>query len=419
MHNEIIFEENKFLILEADSPGRYEAMRKLWCSIFDDEPDFVDSMFRCFGEEIRGYIVVEKEQFNCCNNEKRDKSIAHDAADSSVSVCGAADACVEVSDAAVSDVGANNIRALSAMVCYKCGELTISDADMEEVCGKPVYVSYAVCTDPEFRGMGLAGALTAYVRDLVTADGGLSLVSPADESLQDFYAGLGYRPFFYVSEAIAYADEDMMGMSGFPEDDFADDYFDGCFDPVNDTDSNTEELWADEDAEAFEPSLDVAELDASTYNRYREAFLIDEPHIVLSDRMIEFVRIDSFNGNGLLAINGGDAICAVSYADEAHEGYDGLDEHENRDVFDSHDGSERMHARGRLVLTELIVNPVLEEISSEIGSEIAGRLAKHFGAVMVEYREPGMRCCQSMLTGKLARTEAGMPKAAYFGFPID
>jgi dihydrofolate reductase len=75
MHNEIIFDENKFLILEADSPGRYEAMRKLWCSVFGDEPEFVDSMFRCFADEIKGYIVVEKEQFDRCNNIEIDNAI--------------------------------------------------------------------------------------------------------------------------------------------------------------------------------------------------------------------------------------------------------------------------------------------------------------------------------------------------------
>lgn len=372
MDKEISLNEKSFLILEADSPERYEAMRKLWCSVFGDEPEFVDSMFRCFGDEIKGYIVT-----------------------------------------------ADDVRALSAMVCYKCGELTISDADLEEVCGKPVYVSYAVCTDPEFRGLGLGSALTAYVRDMITENGGLSLVSPADESLQGFYAELGYRSFFFASEAIAYADEAMMGMSGFPEDGFEDDFFDGCFDPDDNSADNTEELWADDDAGPFEPALDIAELDAATYNRYREAFLIDEPHIVLSSRMIEFARMDSYKGNGLLAVNGGDAICAVSYADGADDGYDGRDDLERYDGCDGHYDSENMRTKGRLVLTELIVNPVLEEISSEIGSEIAGRLAKHFGAAMVEYREPGMRYCQSMLAGKLAQTEAGMPKAAYFGFPIE
>lgn len=330
-----IIDTERIHICESDTPEKYAALRRLWCSVFGDEPEYVDAMFDCFGEEIRGYIAVDSRK------------------------------CPDSGD----------VQALSALVCYKCGELTISDLDMEEVCGKPVYVSYAICTDPEYRGRGLAGQLTSYVRDKVNGSGGLSVVSPADDSLQDFYSGLGYRPFFYANEALAYADEVLMPGSADEE----------LFEAPE-----IDELWADDDSAPFEPALDVKELDAVSYNRYREAFLIDEPHIVLSGRMAEFIRRDSFKGSGLLAINGGDAICAVSYVGGGH-----------------------------LSLSELIVNPMLSEISAEIGIEIAGRLAKHFGMQIVEYREPGTRHCQSMLAGRLAKTEAGMPRAAYFGFPLD
>lgn len=385
---------DNYMILEADTPERYAALRDLWCRVFGDEPGYVDSMFECFGDEIRGYIAVE----------------ADDAAKG--------EACDAVRSELPGERESGRVRALSALTCYRCGELTISDVDMEEVCGKPVYVSYAVCTDPEYRGLGLAGMLTSHVRDLVTAAGGLSIVSPADESLQDFYSGLGYRPFFYASVASIYADETAFGgFGGFAGFDGFDDYDSDYFDGFGDFDSDrfdggpdkVEELWADDDTPPFEPELDVKELDAATYNRYREAFLMDEPHIVLTESMLEFVRRDSMGGRGLLSINGGDAICAVSYAGDSSVGGGRA---EGGDAGSAAGG-------GRLVLSELIVNPMLAEISAEIGSEIAGRLAKHFGAKMAEYREPGMRYCQSMIAGRLAATEAGMPRAAYFGFPLD
>ncbi|MBR0399246.1 MAG: hypothetical protein IJH95_00300 [Mogibacterium sp.] len=358
----MISSTNRSIITEADTPEKYHALRSLWCSVFGDEPDYVDAMFDCFGEEIKGYIVVS---------------------DSGGSAGG-----IGSTDGIVStDSGSGEVRALSALVCYRCGELTISDLDMEEVCGKTVYVSYAVCTDPDYRGRGLAGQLTSHIRDIVTDAGGLSIVSPAEESLQDFYSELGYRPFFYASEALVYADEALSPVFA----DAGSDYFDDLPDLSETADPPViEELWPDDDSEPFEPALDVKELDAAAYNRYREAFLMDEPHIVLSERMMEFVKLDSHNRCGLFAINGGDAICAVRYI-----------------------------GGGRLILSELIVNPMLAEISAEIGSEIAGRLAKHFGARAAEYREPGMRYCQSMLAGRLARSEAGMPRAAYFGFPLD
>ena len=64
--------------------------------------------------------------------------------------------------------------------------------------------------------------------------------------------------------------------------------------------------------------------------------------------------------SGLLLVNGGDAICAMNAGDD-----------------------------GALEIEELLVNPLLSSISSEIADEMACRIAAHFGATDNLYRVPG------------------------------
>ncbi len=370
----------------------------MWCRVFGDSPEYVDETYRIFGDDITGYAVV-------------DAGIAEssDGSDFKGSVLSAAGDVKGHKDSA--SVPGPMGKVCAALTCYKCGELTIPDFEMNEICGKPVYVSYAVCTDPEYRGQGLGGILTEYVRDIVVRDlKGLSLVSPAEVSLEDFYLEHGYRPFFYVDDVAAAADMNM----------FEDD------DPFSfDSDEPLPgELWADEESAPFEPELSVRELAPAEYSRYREAFLAEDPHVVFTDRMMDLVAADSLDCHGLLLINGGDAICAVSYIigngcnSVELIGGNSSDNVQSKNVSSGNSSLNDGTAR-RLVVTELLVNPMLLEISAEIDSEIASRLAKHFGAEFTFYKRPGMRKCQSMLAGSIAETEAEMPQGAYYGFPID
>ena len=121
----------------------YAGLRALWCEVFGDTPAYVDSFYENFGDDIRGYAVV----------------------DGSGEVC-------------------------SALTCHLCG--TYRD--------RPVYVSYAVCTREDRRGRGFAAMLTSFVRDKVTEAGGISIVSPAEPSLISYYAELGYEPHFFAVE---------------------------------------------------------------------------------------------------------------------------------------------------------------------------------------------------------------------------
>lgn len=318
-------ETGNYIITEtAGDDDAYIRLRGLWCATFGDSPDFVDAVYDRFGSDIKGYIVADESG-----------------------------------------------EALSALTCYRCGEFE----------SKPVFVSYAVCTREDARGRGLAGMLTKHVRDKVIAEGGISIVSPAEPSLEKYYADLGYEPVFFASKRAVLSPD--LDMDDFEDaDDFDLDFGDG-----------------DEDFEALSPGLDLQSLDTGKYQRYREAFLTGRPHIELGNSMLGLVHEVSLGGAGLFAINRGDAVCAVSEADAY-----------------------------KVVISELLVNPVLYEISADIDAEIASMIAKHFGAAEAEYSVPGGSHCQSMAAGMdairyLAEDEdceeGYIYKEAYFGFPIE
>ena len=382
----------------VDSKDKYEGLRDLWCRVFGDEPGFVDFFYESFGGDIRGYVI--------CN-----------------------------------DAG----KTISALTCFRCGVFRDAPGDSEGrqahdapdgpgggAGGLPVYVSYAICTDPEYRGQGHAAALTEYVRSIVTAPrgtvihgeddglpaaeglGGISLVSPAEESLIGYYDRLGYRETFFVDEHAVHAGEEEL-----PEEEdwsvgaeageqsayietseqsaAADTRFWGL-----DPDGNAVFL-DDEEREAFEPELSVESVSGSMYNRYREEFLAGVPHVEMSPEMMEFLRTDG--DGGLLVINGGDAVCRVAYA--------GAEDADSSEIHDEETGAQLR----TVMLDELLVNPQLRALSEEIEEEIALRLAEHFGAETLVYRTPGSGRCQSMSSSADGAEAAA--EGAYFGFPIE
>ena len=246
-------------IRKVTSTEEYTGLRELWCRVFGDEPGFVDAFYRRFGAdlsfseekgEITGYIICEDG------------------------------------------------RVVSALTLYQCGSVFIPDPedvmdDEEpaaypdgEFAGLPVYVTYAVCTDPGYRGRGYAGKLVERVRKIVTEElRALSVVSPAEPGLADYYGSFGYEKGFFAFEGKAFSDILMYDEEMFDDDD---------------------------DFDAFDPGLSVVPVGAALYNRYREAYLADTPHVSLSAPMMEAVRDCSLDGDGLCVINGGDAVCVLS-----------------------------------------------------------------------------------------------------------
>lgn len=334
--------ENNFRIELADTRGKYEGLRTLWCEVFDDDPDFVDAMFETFGAEpasgayssddICGYVVTvnSKDADHC--------------------------AC----------------EIASALTCFFCGTYK----------GIPVYTSYAICTDPRYRGLGLAGRLVEQARDDVRAKGGISLISPAEPSLEKFYGAHGYIPFFFADKKSTYGESD-------------------------------EEFIFNEEDDEYDkvvPKIELRPLDAVAYNEYRERFLEDIAHVSLNEQMMRLVQAESMmpdGGSGLILINDGDAICTLGIAGAGSE---------------IETKSKNGTQESMIAIEEILVNPSLTAISSEISEEIATRIAGHFGLKSIDYRTPGGTHCQSMIAGLSAHDiEENIKKGApaYYGFPIE
>ena len=254
----------------------------------------------------------------------------------------------------------------SALTCHLCGTYE----------SLPVYVSYAVCTREDFRGQGLASKLISFVRDKVIDAGGLSIVSPAEPSLVSYYAELGYEPHFFTAERAVMS----------PEFDFEE------YDDFDEFDLDIEGA----DPTPFRAQIDLQPIPAEKYNKYREAFLAGQPHIEPSSEMLSLIESESMNGCGLYLINRGDAICAIGHADPAS-----------------------------VIITELILNPVLKELSLDIDTEIASMTAKSFGSAETMFATPGFGRCQGMICGlpqKNAEPDDEYEyyyEKPYYGFPVE
>ena len=288
----------------------YEGLRELWCEVFGDGPEFVDMLYGCFGDDIIGRVITD-------------------------------------------DAG----RVCSALTCYLCGSFD----------GRPVYVSYAVCTREDKRGLGLSKLLNEHTRDAVTGSGGISIVSPANEGLEAFYERFGYEPLFFANEREARADG-----CGYKASDF-------------DIELGDEKLSAGS-FEPLTPELSLRRISGEAYNEYREEFLADRPHIALSGRMLRLIEADASEQSGLFEINRGDAVCAVSETDPENA-----------------------------YIAELLLDPRLAEISPETEEVLAGMIAARFGSKKAVFRTPGGGYCQSMAAG--IRDTGG--SEAYFGFPVE
>jgi GNAT superfamily N-acetyltransferase len=139
--------------------------------------------------------------------------------------------------------------------------------------GPEALISYAICTDKNERGHGYGSRITAFAREIASERNAVSLLSPAEPALLDFYEPLGYAPLLTAEERTAAA--------------------------------------AAAEAEGFR----AERLAPSAYGRLREKYLAGRAHIALSPEALEFVRLLSPDQNGLFILNDGEAICACEDSD--------------------------------------------------------------------------------------------------------
>lgn len=215
-------------------------------------------------------------------------------------------------DALYSNLNANgyiltdNDNLASCLTTYRAGTLN----------GQDIIVIYAVCTAPEYRGQACGSKLVTYAKEEIESNGNIALTCPAEQSLVDYYSKLGFNPSHSASNLTVTIDQDTSDV----------------------------------------PSVIVRSINYKQYGKYRESFLKDASHIVPTDDLLKQAESYSINGQGMLLINNGDAICIV----------------------DSGTDNE-------MFISELLVNPLLLERSSEIIYEIALGLAAKFETTRVKF----------------------------------
>ena len=305
--------------IAKNDESEYRELRKLWCDVFGDDSEYVDSVYDSL--DAYGWVALSDD------------------------------------------------RAVSALTVFEIGCLD----------GRTVSCIYAVCTHPDYRSRGYARELIRTAVAAIEAEGKLAIVSPASESLVKYYANLEFCNNSYAcgKSVCLYAE-------------------DGEIENVN----YEPEITSDEEESIPEIELKLQAVDAATYGEYREQFLFEYNHIRLHNKFLEFIKEDSYAGQGMLLVNGGDAICVLN-------GCEG----------------------GELRLAELIVNPELARFSSEIDEQIATGMAELFEADKITYRMPVLEAdhncadhdtntsnklyIQSMLSG------CDEEENIYFGFPMD
>lgn len=159
-------------------------------------------------------------------------------------------------------------------------------------------------------------------------------------------------------------------------------------------------------ADSFEAEIDedisvsVETINTEEYKGYREAFLADIPHIAINKKVLDLCKEDSVNSHGILNINRGDAICII----------------------------EEINA-DEMFISELLINPRLSSLSSEIHQQIAGAISQLFEVSSCKFRTISATSFidnngahisdESYVQGMLAGADISEGAAAYYGFPID
>lgn len=347
------------LIEEITEGTKFDDFVRLWVDVFGDEPTFVKSLFEKWGfykskqanspkSKIRGFVIIEpKENFN----------------------------------------GNADNEVVSELTLLECG--TLDDIN--------VYVNYAICSDHDFRGLGYGGALTSHAAQITESENAISILSPADPSLINFYKLLGYVPYFYAEDIIL----EVYDSSQYLEIDDSVKYFE-----IDDSPKCCEFDDSEQHLDIGQSlTAKLTEIDTSTYSDYRENFLAEIPHIRVNDEILNFASHESSFSIGAFLVNDGDAICLIADDD-----------------------------REQMYISELIVNPKLSALSSEIDEQIARLIGEFFDAKKIRYRKP---CpvdkdgyCQSMVyvrgsvfrnfqgKGRVNSSEQSFIKP-YFGFPMD
>ena len=153
--------KNKYIIRprEAHDDSEFIDLRR---KVFGDDKEFIDFFDSCFQDDYLDLVIIESLD---------DKEVLQ-----------------------------------AALTQFNMGQLVVPAWKQSSLDGKQIEISYAICTDKIARGKGYGSHITVYARELAESSRKLSMLSPAEPSLIDFYAPLGYREFMYAEQGVVAAD---------------------------------------------------------------------------------------------------------------------------------------------------------------------------------------------------------------------
>ena len=287
--------KNKYIIRprEAHDDSEFIDLRR---KVFGDDKEFIDFFDSCFQDDYLDLVIIESLD---------DKEVLQ-----------------------------------AALTQFNMGQLVVPAWKQSSLDGKQIEISYAICTDKIARGKGYGSHITVYARELAESSRKLSMLSPAEPSLIDFYAPLGYREFMYAEQGVVAADlaaaqceiRDILAASSAVASCAESDTLTascaaaGCAE----SDTLTASCAAASCAEANSDDTDGNILPVSDdwilkfeniapekYNCYREAILAKRAHIKLSEGALRFVAGSAAGAGcaGLLLVS---AVSCAGSTDGAH-----------------------------------------------------------------------------------------------------
>lgn len=129
-------------------PEEYPEFCALWKKAFGDGPEVVDELFQALGDSVTAYVM-----------------------------------------------GFDQLAA--ELTQFDMGSVIMADGSE-----LPALISYAICTDPDYRGKGFGSSITTFAKDRANGDHKASILCPAEPGLVWFYQPLGYHALFPVRETI-------------------------------------------------------------------------------------------------------------------------------------------------------------------------------------------------------------------------
>ena len=196
--------KNKYTIRPREASD-FSDFVELRSKVFGDDAEFIEFFDACFRDDYLDFLIIEDQDGN------------------------------EVLQASLTQ--------------FDMGRLVVPEGKVSDIAGKSIEMSYAICTDPAARGKGYGSHITVYAREIAESSRKLSMLSPAEPSLINFYEPLEYKKFMYAEQGSVLVSEHV----------------------------------------DFEFSkFQIKALTPQEYNNYREAILANRVHIKLSEGALRF-----------------------------------------------------------------------------------------------------------------------------------